>query len=47
MFKPPAGAIDVARADAYALDLADRLAAGEIPRARWTSAEFTYVIRAR
>ena len=47
LFKPPAGAIDVAQADAYAKTLAERLEGGEIPKKRWTSAEFTYVIRAK
>ena len=46
LFKPPAGAIDTAQADAYATALKERLDAGEIPKKRWTSAEFTYVIQA-
>ncbi len=47
LFKPPAGAIDTAQADAYAKELRDRLDSGEIPKKRWTTAEFTYVIQAK
>ena len=43
--KPPAGAISTEQTDAYAAELAARLDRGEIPRARWTSTEFTYLIR--
>lgn len=47
LFKPPAGAIDAARADEYAARVKERLDGREIPRKRWTYAEFTYVIRAQ
>ena len=46
LFKPPAGNIDTARADEYAASLEQRLGAREIPRKRWTYADFTYVITA-
>lgn len=46
-FKPPARAIDTAQADAYASELHERVDSGEIPKKRWTTAEFTYVIQAR
>ena len=46
LFRPPAGAIDVTQTDAYVAQLQERLDGGEVPRQRWVSAEFTYVIRA-
>ncbi len=45
-FKPPAGHVDTVRVNEYVTRLRERLDRGEIPRSRWSSAEFTYVIRA-
>jgi len=44
LFRPPAGAIAPEQADAYAASLQARLVGGEIPRARWTMSEFTYLV---